>query len=135
MCEHKNTTFTEGEKCCTDCGLLLGEQVYVRSYNRICSYRRQPMYSRQKRFYQFVTSLGMPVIFQNLEAILLLFSRLEFFWCVHPKQRKYFFNRFVTLVFILNHLDIPTKNMRTLKDKDRVMLQLRQMQNVLNKSF
>ena len=136
MCEHENTTFTEGEKCCTDCGLMLGEQLYITSYNRTFSYRRQPVYSRQKRFYHFVLSTGQPLIFQNLEDIMTLFGKLEFYWSLKPNRtRKYFFNRFVTLVFILKFLNICTEGMRTLKDKERVELQMGNMAQILKNSF
>ncbi len=135
MCEHLNKTFSEGEKVCTDCGLMLGEQQYITSYNRVFSYRRQPVYSRQKRFYHFAQSTAEPLVFQNLENIMLLFGRLEFFWSLKlNKSRKYFFNRFVTLVFILEYLSIGTEGMRTLKDKERVQLQKESMAEILKNS-
>ena len=136
MCEHENTVFVEGLKTCTDCGLIFDEPVYVTSYNRCFSYRRQPVYSRQKRFYHFVLSIGNPDIFQNLENIMLLFGRLEFFWSCQPfRSRKYFLNRFVTLVFILKKLSINTEGMRTLKDKERVQNQMEDMDKVLKNSI
>ena len=128
MCEHENTTFSEGEKVCTDCGLMLGEQVFITSYNRTFSYRKQPVYSRQKRFYHFILSQRESKINENLEDIMVLFGKLEFFWSLNRhKTRKYFFNRFVTLVFILTTLSISTEGMRTLKDKERVQVQMNDM--------
>ena len=136
MCEHERTAFIEGEKVCIDCGLLMGDKMYITSYNRVFSYRRQPIYSRQKRFYHFLISSGNPVIFQNLEDIMTCFGKLEFFWSMKkPKTRKYFFNRFVTLVFILKHLSVNTEGMRTLKDKERVDDQIRVMSEILKNSF
>ena len=136
MCKHERTAFTEGEKVCIDCGLLMGEQMYITSYNRVFSYRRQPIYSRQKRFYHFLISSENPVIFPNLENIMTCFGKLEFFWSMkRPKNRKYFFNRFVTLVFILNHLSVDTEGMRTLKDKDRVADQLNSMSEIFENSL
>ena len=136
MCEHERTAFCEGEKVCIGCGLMMGEQMYITSYNRVFSYRRQPIYSRQKRFYHFLVSSGNPVVFQTLEDIMTCFGKLEFFWSVkRPKKRKYFFNRFVTLVFILNFLGVDTEGMRTLKDKERVQEQLTSMSKILENSL
>ena len=136
MCEHLQTTFSDGEKVCIDCGLLLGEQEYVTSYNRVFTYRKQPIYSRQKRFYQFLISSDDAVIHKNLENIMLYFGKLEFCWLMHkPPTRTYFFNRFVTLVFILNALGVNTNGMRTLKDKERVVEQMQVMAKILENSF
>ena len=136
MCQHENTSFSEGYKVCTDCGRMFEEQVYITSYNRTFSYRRQPVYSRQKRFYHFILSSENPVVFQNVDNIMDKFGYLEFFWSMdRPKTRKYFFNRFVTLVFILDHLGIDTKGMRTLKDKERVAEQCIEMAKILKKSL
>ena len=136
MFEHLNTTFCQGEKCCTDCGRMLGDVVFVSSYNHTCAYRKQPVYSRQKRFYQFVTSSKVPVVWEHLENIMLLFGQLEFFWGVKPvSKRKYFFNRFVCLVFILQQLHIDTEGMRTLKDKERVRKQMDAMSEILEISL
>ena len=135
MCEHENTTFSEGEKVCTDCGLMLGEQVFITSYNRTFSYRKQPVYSRQKRFYHFILSQRESKINENLEDIMVLFGKLEFFWSLNRhKTRKYFFNRFVTLVFILTTLSISTEGMRTLKDKERVQVQMNDMDEIIKNS-
>ena len=136
QCEHQNTTFDQGEKCCTDCGLMLDEIVFVSSYNQIYSYRRQPVYSRQKRFYHFLLASKNPVIFQNLENIMTMFGKLEFFWGINPvTTRKYFFNRFVCLVFILQQLNVDTEGMRTLKDKERVSNQIEVMGQILENSL
>ena len=136
MCEHERTVFSDGEKTCIDCGLVMGEQAFVTSYNRVFSYRRQPIYSRQKRFYQFLLSSKNPLVLQHLDDIMTYFSKIEFFWCMKlSKKRKYFFNRFVTLVFILNHLNVETDGMRTLKDKERVEEQLNSMSEILENSL
>ena len=67
---------------------------------------------------------------------MLLFGRLEFFWGVKPiSKRKYFFNRFVCLVFILQRLHIDTDGMRTLKDKERVRDQMDVMSQILENSL
>ena len=134
MCEHENCTFTEGQKCCTDCGSYLGERVYITSYNRSFSYRRQPIYSRQKRFYHYLVQNKDSNIQEAREEIMLLFSRIEFFWNLQKQRvRKYFFNRSVTLFCILNELGIPT-NMRTLKDQERVLNQCARMKEILKNS-
>ena len=135
MCSHDNTTYCEGQKCCTDCGTYLGGQIYITSYNRSFSYRQQPIYSRQKRFYHFLikkTDLDIQAV---TETIMLLFSRIEFFWNLQKtRERKYFFNRSVTLFFILGYLNIPTK-MHTLKDPERVAIQCASMAEILKNSY
>ena len=134
MCEHENSTFTEGQRCCTDCGSYLGERLYITSYNRSFSYRRQPIYSRQKRFYHYLLQNKDSNIQEAREEIMLLFSRIEFFWNLQKQRvRKYFFNRSVTLFCILNELGIPT-NMRTLKDQERVLNQCARMKEILKNS-
>ena len=134
MCEHENSTFIEGQKCCTDCGSYLGERIYITSYNRSFSYRRQPIYSRQKRFYHYLVQNKDSNIQEAREEIMLLFSRIEFFWNLQKQRvRKYFFNRSVTLFCILNELGIPT-NMRTLKDQERVFNQCARMKEILKNS-
>ena len=136
MCEHLNTTFDAGEKCCTDCGLMLDEILFVSSYNQTYTYRRQPVYSRQKRFWHFLLASKNPVIFLNLENIMIMFGKLEFFWNMRTiTSRKYFFNRFVCLVFILDQLGINTEGMKTLKDKERVGHQMRVMFGILQNSL
>ena len=102
MCEHENWAFIEGQKCCTDCGTYLNERVYITSYNRSFSYyRRQPIYSRQKRFYEYLIKQTDGTIGEAIEEIMLTFSRIEFFWNLKKqRERKYFFNRSVTLFFI-----------------------------------
>ena len=136
MCEHENWAFIEGQKCCTDCGTYLNERVYITSYNRSFSYyRRQPIYSRQKRFYQYLIKQTDGTIGEAIEEIMLTFSRIEFFWNLKKqRERKYFFNRSVTLFFILNKLGIPTV-IRTLKDPERVAHQCESMTEILKNSF
>ena len=134
MCEHENTAFIEGQKCCTDCGTYLDERIYITSYNRSFSYRRQPIYSRQKRFYHYLLRNTHTNVQDAVEDIMLLFSRIEFFWNLQKqRERKYFFNRSVTLFFILTYLNIPT-NMRTLKDHERVATQCTNMAEILKNS-
>ena len=137
MCDHTCTIFTQGERCCTDCGLMLGETQYVTSYNRHCTYRRnQPVYSRQKRFYQFLIASENQAIYNNLEDLMTIFGELEFFWGIkRPKNRIYFFNRFVTLVFLMQQLGLDTTGMRTLKDKERVCDQIKIMGEILKNSL
>ena len=134
MCSHENTTFCDGQKCCTDCGTYLGQRIYITSYNRSFSYRQQPIYSRQKRFYHFLLKKQDPKIQDAVEKIMCLFSRIEFFWNLQKtRERKYFFNRSVTLFFILSHFEIPT-NMHTLKDPERVIRQCASMAEILKNS-
>ena len=131
MCEHTELTVINGIYVCTSCGTETDRRVYITSYNRSYSYQRPPVYSRQKRFFQFIRGLHEPLINENENDILTVFQHLEFFFNVgHKYGRKYFFNRYVTLYFILEFLCVPVK-IRTLKDIVRVELQLQQMAKIL----
>ncbi len=130
MCEHLRKTVSEGIYVCIDCGVETDECVYVTSYNRNFTYRRAPVYSRQKRFLFFVRSLGHNVLFEQENDILDVFGKLEFLFNMgHTFDRTYFFNRHVCLAFILGVLRIPIKT-KTLKDEARVKQQLSEMRQL-----
>ena len=134
-CTHEDTIFDKGTTICTTCGLeICYSPVYVRSYNRTFTFRHPPVYSRQKRFCQYVISLCNNEIGEKMEDILLLFARIEFFWNVYRDPvRKYFFNRNVVLFFITNLLELSVKP-KTLKDENRVIEQLAQITELLKKN-
>lgn len=132
LCEHTNQIFCEGTKVCTSCGLVFPDKIqYVVSYNHNYSKRRPPVYSRQKRFYNFIRSHTESVVRNNLEDIIQCFTHLEFFYQIYADRihsRKYFFNRRVTLAFIIEYLGIePDEPLQTLKDQERVDEQFRSM--------
>ena len=135
MCEHNHQVPSEGIYVCVDCGLEMDERVYVTSYNRNFTYRRAPVYSRQKRFLFFVRSLGSFMLFVRENEILDIFGKLEFWFNMgHKFNRTYFFNRHVCLAFILDVLRIPLET-KTLKDEARVEQQLSEMRQLFKKSF
>ena len=135
MCDHSKLTVLGGIYVCTLCGLETDQRVYITSHNRSFTYRRPPVYCRQKRFLFFVRSLKEDILFQHEDEILTVFGKLEFcFNMGHKFERKYFFNRFVTLGFILAVLEIPLKT-KTLKDPIRVEKQLTEMRSILEISL
>ena len=135
MCDHSKLTVLGGIYVCTLCGLETDQRVYITSHNRSFTYRRPPVYCRQKRFLFFVRSLKEDILFQHEDEILTIFGKLEFcFNMGHKFERKYFFNRFVTLGFILAVLEIPLKT-KTLKDPIRVEKQLTEMRSILEISL
>jgi hypothetical protein len=135
MCDHSNLTVLDGIYVCTGCGHETDKRVYITSHNRSFTYRRPPVYCRQKRFLMFVRSLKQDILFLHENDILTVFGKLEFcFNMGHKFERKYFFNRFVTLAFINSVLGIPLKT-KTLKDPVRVQQQLSEMQSILEISL
>ena len=135
MCEHKQQTYIDGFYTCTQCGNISDKQKYITSYDRSFTYRRPPVYSRQKRFLSFIRNMREDVLFLRENDILMVFGYLEFFFNMgHKFQRIYFFNRFVTLTLILEVLEIPLKT-KTLKDQVRVEQQLSEMRQILKFSL
>ena len=135
ICSHCNTGTVQGTTVCTKCGLELSHSpVYVRSYNRVFSYRRQPIYSRQKRFYQYIISLQNSEVAAHMEEILCMFTAIEFHWNIFGNPgRKYFFNRNVTFFFIADSLNLAITP-KTLKDENRVNEQLADIKKLLAKN-
>jgi hypothetical protein len=135
MCEHVRQAVVEGVYVCIDCGFETDDVVYITSYNRNFTFRRAPVYSRQKRFMLFVRSLGHRVLFERENDVLDVFGKLEFLFNMGYKfDRTYFFNRHVCLAFILNELEIPLVT-KTLKDECRVQQQLAEMRQILENSL
>ena len=123
---------------CTECGLMFSDKIeYVVSYNHNFSKRRPPVYSRQKRFYHFIREHPNEIIRQHTEDIIMFFTHLELFYQIVSEDlhnRKYFFNRRVVLAFILYYLDIDVgQELRTLKDKTRVMDQFCSMKRLTDR--
>ena len=135
MCDHSQLTVIGGIYVCTQCGHETDQRVYITSHNRAFTYRRPPVYCRQKRFLVFLRSLKSDILFFHENNILDIFGKLEFFFNMgHKFDRTYFFNRFVTLAFIVSVLDIPFKT-KTLKDPVRVEKQISEMSQILEISL
>ena len=123
MCEHENTIFVEGRSCCTGCGLMFSEVQYVFSYHHKSVYRKAPIYSRQKRFYTFLKTTTIPSVHTN--TIMDMFGKIEFHYSIFPpKNRMYFFNKNVVLYFIMTLMGLDTDEVKTLKDRERVGVQI-----------
>ena len=130
-CEGTNSVVQGGSRWCTDCGTEIEANCdWTFSYNQITNYRRVPVYSRIKRFRQWLLSLKKEKIECNLEDILNVYSVLEFAWQTEQKKRIYFFNKNCILFFILKSLNIALE-VSTLKDKERVTLQLERMDGLV----
>jgi len=127
VCEHTNQIWAEGQKVCTDCGLVFPNSVqYIFSYNHQSARRRQPLYSRQKRFYHFILQLGNDTILKHHMTIMDYFGKIEFHYSIcPPTNRQYFFNKRVVLFWIMTILELNTTGVHTLKDKLRVEMQLK----------
>ena len=84
----------------------------------------------RKRFAKTLKSMKSEIIGRNTEAILNVYSSLEFSWNVsQEKTRKYFFSQKVILFFILDKLNIKLE-VPVLKNKDRTEQQLGRMQEL-----
>ena len=98
------SAIAQNSEWCTACGTEIESQVqWVSSYNNPNSYRqRYPVYSRTKRFKEYIMELKTPVIYWNFEPIMDLFGLLEFHWGIKgAKNRKYFFNKACVLFYIV----------------------------------
>ena len=85
VCPHENVIFADGHKVCTDCGLMFEHIVqYVTSYSNPSTYRRQPVYSRQKRFFHFLFKLGNKTVLKNHMRIMDVFGDIEFHYNICP---------------------------------------------------
>ena len=136
MCEHSNRAFVDGRRVCTGCGLELPGVQYVTSYSRQQCFRRHtPVYSRQKRFFSFINAHANPVVRQHIEEIVTMFTHIVFAHGIFPPvNRKYFFNRNVTLAFIVFTLGYDVSGLKTLKDKERVVCQMENMREILERT-
>ena len=126
VCPHENVIFADGHKVCTDCGLMFEHIVqYVTSYSNPSTYRRQPVYSRQKRFFHFLFKLGNKTVLKNHMRIMDVFGDIEFHYNICPPPgRQYFFNKRVVLFWIMSVLELDCEDIQTLKDKERVDTQI-----------
>ena len=130
-CNGTNNVVQENSRWCTDCGTQIESQCeWTFSYNQVSNYRRVPVYSRIKRFRQWIISEKNELIHRYLDDILDVYSVLEFAWQTDKKKRIYFFNKNCILFFILEALDIEL-TVKTLKDKERVQIQLELMRELI----
>ena len=122
---------------CTGCGAEVDSQVqWVTGYNNPNTYRAKfPVYSRTKRFKNFILELKKLTIFMNFNPIMDTFGLIEFHWGIHgSKTRKYFFNKGCVLHYILQFLELDLE-VRTLKDEERVATQIIEMDRLLLYQF
>ena len=133
-CCQAETIIENNSEWCTGCGKeIRGFCQWVVSYNNPNQRKlKYPVYSRTKRFKNYVTSLMEKVLFINFDDILDVFGLVEFNWNIHGcPNRYYFFNKSCVLYYILNLLDLDVK-IRTLKDKERVKTQFDAIEHLLS---
>ena len=134
QCCNAGSAIDGNSEWCTGCGKEIRKGVqWVMGYNNPNMYRcRYPVYSRTKRFKNYILDLKKPLIFCNFEPIMNAFGLIEFHWGNKgSKTRKYFFNKACVLFFIIRGLEIELE-IRTLKDGDRVQHQLAEMNGLLS---
>lgn len=131
-CEHNERVINSGNVWCRNCGLLLEDMpVWTHSYANPCHYKRSPVYSRIKRFIQYLQKINKDEVNENVNDILDVFSLIEFQWALQEHdKRKYFYNRYVVLYFIAKILGLDIK-LRTLKDSERVKDQIQELCELL----
>ena len=112
---------------CTHCGLENRyAPVFTSSYNNPSTRRPRAYYCRAKRFKNWFHSLNLDLQ-KHTEAILSLYTLIEFHWACRKKKRRYFFSRKVLLYYITRLLDLPYENCPLLKDEERIKDQLSEL--------
>ena len=135
-CGGTDTAVHGGSRWCTQCGVQLEAQcqwTFSYSCNRHNCNRRVPVYSRLKRFREWCLKIRIPYVLCNLDSIMDLYAIIEFSWLMDKKARCYFFNKNCILYFCVHILNLERKDdeITTLKDKERVDCQIREMCNLL----
>jgi len=113
---------------CDNCGHCLRDSpVYVTGYCQSHSCKNQ-IYSRRKRFGKYLqTVCHQSSVLQSFYDILDLYSRFEFTWTQSETKRIYFFAKPVMLRFCCEMLGLDTDNLPSLKDKNRIKEQAREL--------
>ena len=126
-CESDNMRVLDNWLTCIDCGTVDNNEyrpTWVHSYNCPQLPRRRQYYSRCKRFLQYVREMKSDVLGNAMEAILTLYSSVEFFWLLRVTERKYFFSRKVILAYIVKRLGLGI-SVPVLKDVERTTEQMK----------
>ena len=130
-CKGDSFVVENNSKWCTGCGLEIESHVqWTYTYSLAHHHRRLPVYSRMKRFRQWLERMSNEVIKENISDIVDVCSLIEFGWQAGEKKRTYFFNKNCLLFFVLKELGLSVQ-VKTLKDEERVKLQLQRMQEVM----
>ena len=116
---------------CDCCGNVLQESpVWVTGYCQSHSCKNQ-IYSRRKRFGKYLrTVCHNSSVLQSFYDILDLYSRFEFIWTKSASSRIYFFAKPVMLRHCCEILKISTDNLPSLKDKNRIKEQARELRTL-----
>ena len=135
-CNSTSKVHDEGKMWCTSCGCELEDSpMWTHSYAMPNHYKRFPVYSRVKRFIEYIRKINKPELNENYNDILDIFSLIEFQWgMMTHEKRKYFYNKYVVLFFIAQRLNIEVE-LRTLKDIERVEEQVKELGKLLNSAF
>ena len=132
ICQHCNTETCgiqdEVHLWCDNCGRALRDSpVYVTGYCQSHSFKNQ-IYSRRKRFGKYLRSVcHNSSVLHSFYDILDLYSRFEFTWIRSDSKRIYFFAKPVMLRFCCEMLGLCTDNLPSLKDKNRIKEQAREL--------
>ena len=132
-CKSDDKILEENTVWCKSCGHELeSAPQWLHTYATPSHYKRFPVYSRIKRFLEYVQKLNKPILFEYYVNILDIFSMIEFQWAMRNQtKRKYFYNKYVVLYFIVRKLQLEI-DVRTLKDKERVDNQVHELSVLLN---
>lgn len=127
-CQSSETTVEQGKLWCTGCGTELEDcPTWVTSYAVPNHFKRFPVYSRVKRFIEYLRKINKQELNNIINEIIDYFGVIEFQWNMRKHiSRKYFFNKYVVLFFIARMLDVHIE-LRTLKDEERVKDQLKEI--------
>ena len=116
---------------CDCCGnVLTDSSVWVTGYCQSHSCKNQ-IYSRRKRFGKYLrTVCHNSSVLHSFYDILDLYSKFEFTWTNSDSNRIYFFAKPVMLRYCCEVLGIETDNLPSLKDKNRIKEQARELSNL-----
>lgn len=134
-CCQASTAIENNSEWCRGCGKeIRGYCQWVVGYNnpnlRTAKY---PVYSRTKRFKNYILDMNCIEILVRFNDVLDVFGRIEFNWGHYGcPGRLYFFNKACVLFYIIQFLDIGIE-ITTLKDPERVTTQIKAIDNVLSK--
>ena len=140
-CEtHPAVVHDQNSAWCTSCGVELAQEtVYVRGYSNPQTYRRRQVYSRTKRFRDYILKSLVVIskstshaLLQLLNAILDIYGIIEFAWRSGVNSvRKYFFAKPVMLYVCCSLLGLETDSLPSLKDKARESCQYNEIAKII----
>ncbi len=134
-CCQATTAIQNNSEWCRGCGREIRSYCqWVVGYNNPNLRKaKYPVYSRTKRFKNYVVDMNKIELLSRFNDVLDVFGLIEFNWGTYGcPGRLYFFNKACVLYFIIQYLEIDCEII-TLKDPERVKTQLKAMDIVLSK--